>query len=101
MYALKQRPPLQDAPIEAATRRLHAAIDALTAAIDKRRDADRHQEALQAQLHALGNDRARLAAELDGARAEAEEVADVGREVMRRLDLAMTTIRDVLATHGG
>jgi len=101
MYALKQRPPLQDAPIEAATRRLHAAIDALTAAIDKRRDVDRHQEALQAQLHALGNDRARLAAELDGARAEAEEVANVGREVMRRLDLAMSTIRDVLATHGG
>ncbi|MFG1347920.1 DUF4164 domain-containing protein [Xanthobacter autotrophicus DSM 431] len=101
MYALKHRPPLQDAPIEAATRRLHAAIDALTDAIERRRDADRHQEALLAQLHALGNDRARLAAELDMAKAEAGDVEEAGREVMRRLDVAMGTIRDVLATHGG
>ncbi|MEP9354021.1 DUF4164 domain-containing protein [Xanthobacter sp. KR7-65] len=101
MYALKQRPPLQDAPIEAATRRLHAALDALTDAIDRRREADRHQEALLAQLHALGNDRARLAAELDMAQAEAGEVEEAGREIIRRLDVAMVTIRDVLATHGG
>ena len=57
--------------------------------------------ALLAQLHALGNDRARLAADLDQARAEAAQIADVSREVTRRLDVAMTTIRDVLATHGG
>ena len=101
MFALKHRPPLQDAPIEAATQRLHAAIDALTDAIDRRREADRHQEALLAQLHAMGNDRARLAAELDGAKAEVGEVEQAGREVMRRLDVAMGTIRDVLATHGG
>jgi len=101
MYALKHRPPLQDAPIEAATRRLHAALDSLTDMIERRREADRHQEALLAQLHALGNDRARLAAELDVAKAESGEVEEVGREVMRRLDVAMGTIRDVLATHGG
>ncbi|QRG07395.1 DUF4164 domain-containing protein [Xanthobacter dioxanivorans] len=101
MYALKHRPPLQDASIEAATRRLHAALDSLTDMIERRREADRHQEALLAQLHALGNDRARLAAELDVAKAESGEVEEVGREVMRRLDVAMGTIRDVLATHGG
>jgi len=101
MYALKQRPLLEDAPIVAATRRLNAALDSLTDALERRRDADRHQEALQAQLHALGNDRARLAADLDRAQADAGEVGEVAREVMRRLDVAMATIRDVLATHGG
>lgn len=101
MYALKQRPLLEDAPIVTATRRLNAALDSLVDALDRRRDADRHQEALQAQLHALGNDRARLAAELDRAQSEAGEVGELAREVMRRLDVAMGTIRDVLATHGG
>ena len=101
MYALKHRPPLQDAPIEAATRRLHAALDALNDALDRRRETDRHQEALLAQLHAMGNDRARLAAELDLAKADSTEVEEVGREIIRRLDVAMGTIRDVLATHGG
>ncbi|MFG1180224.1 DUF4164 domain-containing protein [Xanthobacter versatilis] len=101
MYALKHRPPLQDAPIEAATRRLHAALDALNDALDRRRETDRHQEALAAQLHAMGNDRARLAAELDLAKADAGQVEEVGREIIRRLDVAMSTIRDVLATHGG
>lgn len=100
MYALKQRPP-EIGPIEAATQRLHAALDRLSDALDRRREMDRHQEALLAQLHALGNDRARLAADLDRAQAEATQVADVSREVTRRLDVAMTTIRDVLATHGG
>lgn len=100
MYALKQRPP-ELGPIEAATQRLNAALDRLSDALDRRREMDRHQEALLAQLHALGNDRARLAADLDQARAEAAQIADVSREVTRRLDVAMTTIRDVLATHGG
>lgn len=101
MYALKQRPPLEDPPIEAATKRLHAALDRLTDALERRRDMDRHQEALAAQLHAMGNDRARLAAELDLSQGQVAEVGEVGREVMRRLDIAMGTIRDVLATHGG
>lgn len=100
MYALKQRPP-ELGSIERATQRLHAALDALSDAVDRRKDMDRHQEALMAQLHALGNDRARLAAELDSAREQAASLGEVGREVTRRLDVAMGTIRDVLATHGG
>lgn len=100
MYALKHRAP-DPSPIEAATQRLHAALDALTAALDRRKDMDRHQEALLAQLHAMSNDRARLAAELDAAREQSQALGDVGEEVGRRLDVAMGTIRDVLATHGG
>lgn len=101
MYALKQKMPVHETPVEAATRRLHAAIDSLTDALERRKEAEHHQEALAAQVHAMSNDRARLAAELDQATATAEEVKEVGQEIMRRLDVAMTTVRDVLATHGG
>lgn len=101
MYALKSKMPVQETPVEAATRRLHAAIDSLANALERRQEADRHQETLMAQLHAMGNDRARLAAELDQSQARAGEVTEVGQEIMRRLDVAMTTVRDVLATHGG
>ncbi|MGE4371394.1 MAG: DUF4164 domain-containing protein [Xanthobacter sp.] len=101
MYALKQNPPQQEMPIQAATRRLHAALDSLTDALERRKEAERHQEALMTQLHALSNDRARLAAELDQAQARSGEVAEAGQEIMRRLDVAMSTVRDVLATHGG
>ncbi len=100
MYALKHRAP-DPGPIEAATQRLHAALDALTAALDRRKEMDRHQEALLAQLHAMSNDRARLAAELDAAREQSHALGEVGQEVGRRIDTAMGTIRDVLATHGG
>jgi len=53
--------------IEAATKRLALALDALAAAVERRRKADRDEETLAAQLHALGGDRSRLAAELDAA----------------------------------
>lgn len=100
MYAVKQRPP-DLSPIELATQRLGAALDALSAAVERRREMDRQHEALLAQLHAMGNDRARLAQELDAACARVRDLGDVGQEVTRRLDVAMGTIRDVLATHGG
>ncbi|TCT05648.1 DUF4164 domain-containing protein [Aquabacter spiritensis] len=100
MYALKQRPP-ELGPIERASQRFNAALDALNLAVERRREMDRHHEALLAQLHAMGNDRARLADELDAACARAGELGEVGREVTRRLDVAMGTIRDMLATRGG
>lgn len=100
MYAVKHRP-TDLSPIELASQRLSAALDALSAAVDRRREMDRQHEALLAQLHAMGNDRARLAEELDAACARVKELGEVGGEVTRRLDVAMGTIRDVLATHGG
>lgn len=100
MYAVKHRP-TDLSPIELASQRLSAALDALAVAVDRRRETDRQHEALLAQLHAMGNDRARLAEELDAACARVKELGEVGGEVTRRLDVAMGTIRDVLATHGG
>ena len=54
------------ADIDAATRRLMAALDALERAVERRRDADRDEDELAARIQALGADRPRLADELDG-----------------------------------
>jgi cell division protein ZapA len=56
------------AEIDAATRRLMAALDALERAVERRREADRDEDELAARIQALGADRARLADELDGSR---------------------------------
>lgn len=99
MYALKHRQPAPGT-LEAATQRLHAALDALSAAVERRKELDRQQEVLLAQLHAMNTDRARLANELDVSRARVVKLGEVGLDVTRRLDLAMSTIRNVLTTHG-
>jgi len=83
--------------IEMASKRLALALDALAAAVERRREADRGEATLDAQLHALGSDRSRLASELDAAAARARALETTNREVARRLDAAIETIRSVLA----
>jgi Domain of unknown function (DUF4164) len=84
--------------IETATRRLALALDALEAAAERRSEADRGEELLANQVQALGTDRARLAGELDDAAARARMLETANREVMARIDQAIETIREVLAT---
>ena len=84
--------------IETATRRLTLALDALEAAAERRREADRGEEALAKQVHALGSDRARLASELDEATARARALETANREVAQRIEQAIETIRGVLAS---
>ncbi len=83
--------------IDAATSRLAQALDALESAVDRRCEADRGTEGLAAQLHALVNDRSKLAADLDAAAARARGLETTNREVARRLETAIDTIRSVLA----
>jgi Domain of unknown function (DUF4164) len=85
--------------IDAASRRLAAALDALEAAAERRREADHGEDTLAAQVHALGTDRSKLAADLDTQAARANRLEAVNREVAQRLDLAMDTIRTVLDAH--
>ncbi len=82
--------------IEAATRRLTLALDALEAAVDRREDADRQSQGLATQVHALGADRSRLASELDGAAARAKALDAANRDIARRLDAAIDNIRSVI-----
>jgi hypothetical protein len=71
-------------------------MDALEAAVERRRDADRGQSDLSEQLHALGADRSRLAADLDTAAARVRSLETTNREIARRLDAAIESVRGVL-----
>ena len=85
--------------IAAASTRLALALEALAAAVERRREADRGEQTLDAQLHALGTDRSRLASELDAAVARTRTLEIANREVAQRLDAAIDTIRSVLAAN--
>jgi hypothetical protein len=85
--------------IDAASKRLALALDALAAAVERRYEADRGEQTLDDQLHALGADRSRLAEELDAAAARNRALESANREVARRLDAAIDTIRSVLAAN--
>ena len=82
--------------IEAATRRLAAALDALEGALESRRDTDKGENALAAQVHALGSDRSKLASDLDAATARSHKLEATNREIAQRLDLAIDSIRSVI-----
>jgi hypothetical protein len=82
--------------IDAATRRLMAALDALESAVERRRDADRDENELATRIQALGADRSRLADELDGSLVKSRKLERVNREIAERLDAAIGTIRSVL-----
>jgi len=85
-----------DASIDAATKRLALALDALEAALERRRESDRSEDLLASQLHALGSDRSRLACELDAQAARAKRLETANREIARRLDAAIDSVRAVV-----
>ena len=92
-------PSVVQSPLDQAVKRLALALDALDAAVERRREADRSEEGLAQQLHDLGVDRTRLAAALDGEAARTRRLEDTNREIARRLDAAMVSIQSVLDTH--
>jgi hypothetical protein len=89
---------VEPAPVDldAATRRLLAALDALESAVERRREADRDENELAARIQALGADRSRLADELDGSLVKSRRLERANREIADRLDAAIGTIRSVL-----
>jgi len=84
------------ADIDAATRRLMAALDGLEAAAERRRDADRDENELASRIQALGADRSRLADELDNSLVKTRRLERSNREIAEKLDAAIGTIRAVL-----
>src|SRR6184192_2422005 len=84
------------ADIDVSTRRLMMALDALEAAAERRRDADRDENELASRIQALGADRSRLADELDGSLVKSRRLERANREIADRLDAAIGSIRSVL-----
>ena len=84
------------ADIDAATRRLMTALDALESAVERRREADRDEDELATRIQALGADRSRLADELDVSLVKSRKLERANREIAERLDAAIGTIRAVL-----
>ena len=86
--------------IDAATRRLTAALDALERAVERRREADRNEDELASRIQALGADRSRLADELDGALVRTRKLERANREIAQKLDAAIETIKSLLDAAG-
>lgn len=85
--------------IDAAVKRLALALDALDAAVERRRESDRDEDGLARQLQALGADRSKLAAALDGETARSRRLEATNRDLAGRLDAAIASIQAVLNTH--
>jgi chromosome segregation ATPase len=84
------------ADLDAATRRLMSALEALESAVERRHEADRDENELASRIQALGADRSRLADELDGSLVKSRRLERANREIAERLDAAIGTIRAVL-----
>ena len=87
---------MEQGAVDMAVKRLALALDALDAAVERRRQADRHEEALVGQVQALGLDRSRLADTLDGETARSRKLEATNREIAERLDTAIASIQSVL-----
>ena len=82
--------------IDQAVKRLASALDALDAAVERRREGDRREDDLTHQVQSLAVDRTKLAAALDGETARARRLETTNREIAGRLDSAIASIQAVL-----
>jgi Domain of unknown function (DUF4164) len=82
--------------IDQAVKRLAMALDGLDASVERRRESDLREEDLAHQVQALGVDRTRLAAALDGETARSRKLENTNREIAGRLDAAIASIQAVL-----
>ncbi|MEJ2376235.1 MAG: DUF4164 domain-containing protein [Pseudolabrys sp.] len=82
--------------IDQAVKRLALALDGLDAAVERRREGDQREDDLASQVQALGVDRTRLAAALDGETARSRKLESTNREVAGRLDAAIASIQAVV-----
>jgi uncharacterized protein YicC (UPF0701 family) len=83
--------------LENALARLDSALAQLEAAVRRRVEAERSRANLETELTLMQDDRARLAAELDGAMARLGAVESAAGDVDQRLERAMNVVDAVIA----
>jgi chromosome segregation ATPase len=88
------------ARIEAALKKLAAALDRLDAACERRLEAEAERNNIDEEFAVLQDDRARLGIELDAAMARSKSLELANDEVARRLQKASATLRTVLSHVG-
>jgi hypothetical protein len=84
------------ARLEDSLKRFASALDHLEAAGERLAIADRVRADLEDELSVMQDDRARLAAELDGALARARALAHANEDVRERVERASASVRAVL-----
>jgi len=82
---------------EQAVKRLEEALQTLEHVVERRLSRTAGADALAEEVQMLTSDRARLAESLDQIQARAAKLETMNRDVSRRLDSAIETIRAVLA----
>jgi len=90
-----------DRSMESATRRLDSAVDALEIALGRQQVTGKAVGDLQQQVHAIAEDRSRLAQEVDRLKQRTVRLEGINDEVSQRLQSAIGTIEELIADAGG
>ena len=77
--------------------RLETALDQLEGGVARHFDTDARRSDLEVELEVMGEDRARLAGELDSASARVTQLESAVDHVGTRMGAAIHTIEDILA----
>jgi len=90
----------ENGSLEAGAKRLNAALEALEAALGRQGQTAQRVDDLQEQLHAVTEDRSRLAQELDRLKQRAVKLEGVNDDVAQRLQTAIGTLEELIAEAG-
>lgn len=83
--------------LQRAFQRLNGALDTLDASVERRVQADAARDDAWAEHAAMGDDRSRLAGELEAALGRARALDRAAEDVSARLQRAGATLRDLMA----
>jgi len=86
-----------DSELPAALLRLETALDRLEAGVGRHFDTDQRRNELEMELEVMGEDRQRLAGELDSASARITQLESAVDHVGARMGGAIGAIEDILA----
>ena len=87
--------------LDEAFSRFDAALSQFEAALTRHNERTGQETLLEATAESLRLDRSRLAQELDGVRAKANDLVSTNQKAVNKIDAAMSRIRAVLHSNSG